>query len=258
MTSTDPLLEQSRQNRTTRGQWELFAPHRQKLEQLMLPGHGGRLCVLGAGNCNDLDLHWAQKTFAQVHLVDLDPDALRQAMERQHVQASATLHLHAPVNLTAADFHPGQFDVVLSPCVLSQLIEPVRKLLSKDLVQLLPKVKELRANHLALMARLLAQNGLGIVAIDITSSDVVKELAHIPDDQLADAMRNVIGQGRSFVGLDPRSLKQAIEAHPDLASITITQPWRWHIGLLRSFIVYAMCFRRRPEVTPPDRDLLLR
>ena len=54
---------------------------------LRLGGDGSRrLCVLGAGNCNDLDLVRLARSFAQVHLVDLDSPlpAIHLHLQRLH------------------------------------------------------------------------------------------------------------------------------------------------------------------------------
>src|SRR5689334_3664368 len=92
---------QARMNRSTRGQWAMYAGHRQNLERIILASHpGGRICVLGAGNCNDLDLNWLTKIFRQVHLVDLDGGALEAGVRRQKLERSAKLFLHAPIDLT--------------------------------------------------------------------------------------------------------------------------------------------------------------
>ena len=64
--------KQSQLNRSTRGQWNLYASHRQELERLLVPARpGGRICVLGAGNLQvDLDLQWLTQVYREVHLVE--------------------------------------------------------------------------------------------------------------------------------------------------------------------------------------------
>src|SRR5438552_2239549 len=86
--------KQSHLNRSTRGQWALYASHRQELEKLLVPDQpGGRICVLGAGNCNDLDLRWLTQVYREVQLVDIDPDALPRAATFQKVAESEKLRL---------------------------------------------------------------------------------------------------------------------------------------------------------------------
>src|SRR6266481_2342634 len=94
--------EQVRQNLTTRNQWQLYASHRAEIEKLIVPdSRGQRICVLGAGNCNDLDLKWLSEVYGEVHLVDLDRTALLEAVKRQDVDPlRGTIHIHAPIDLT--------------------------------------------------------------------------------------------------------------------------------------------------------------
>ena len=97
----DLLASQSAMNRSTRGQWQMYGAHRRQIERLIVPTQpGGRACVLGAGNCNDLDLKWMTQVYREVHLVDLDSDALARGVQRQQCENSPRLQLHAPVDLT--------------------------------------------------------------------------------------------------------------------------------------------------------------
>src|SRR5437764_7439898 len=99
---TDALAaEQARQNQTTRNQWLLYASHRRQIERLIVPAEHGRerICILGAGNCNDLDLKWLAEAYAEVHLVDIDPAALDRAVKKQGVNGDRVF-FHAPVDLT--------------------------------------------------------------------------------------------------------------------------------------------------------------
>ena len=55
----DPRVRQVALNAETRDHWNAFTGHRAKVTGLLAtePSSGmSRLCVLGAGNCNDLDL----------------------------------------------------------------------------------------------------------------------------------------------------------------------------------------------------------
>src|SRR3569623_288448 len=99
---------------STRCQWDLFAHHRRQIERLIVPpAGGGRLYVLGAGNCNDLDLAYLATAYAEARLVDIDPAALDRAVDRQGVKGvrrwrmadggwtgEGVISLQAPVDLT--------------------------------------------------------------------------------------------------------------------------------------------------------------
>jgi hypothetical protein len=140
-------------NRETRDLWERFKDHRRRVTAEILalaPGGndagGGRLCLLGAGNANDLDLETLAERFDEVHLVDIDPGALSRATGRQSPAVRAKLRSHAPVDLSGL-YHqlqgksrlppddemvaagtaqlirqlPSELDLVASCCVLSQM-----------------------------------------------------------------------------------------------------------------------------------------
>lgn len=96
--------EQARRNRARDGHWEASAGHRALVTECILslaPKPPGRLCLLGAGNANDLDLPRLLAAFGEVHLVDLDSEALQRGVARQ-VPASerGKLRLHGAVDVT--------------------------------------------------------------------------------------------------------------------------------------------------------------
>ena len=143
-------------NATSRDQWDTFAEHRKLLSAASIrdakPGRS-RLCILGAGNANDLDLTALLAAHREVHLVDIDSEALSHGAERQGVAKHPRLRLHGGLDTTAmlgllsdwtphselrpADFDamaswpalrtalvlPGGFDRVASTCVLTQILE---------------------------------------------------------------------------------------------------------------------------------------
>src|SRR5690349_15046625 len=82
--------------------WQLYASHREEFTKAVLsvaPAGSGRLCVLGAGKCNDLDLPSVSQAFSEVHLVDLLPAALASALAREDAPVRQRLKPHAPVDL---------------------------------------------------------------------------------------------------------------------------------------------------------------
>jgi hypothetical protein len=91
-------------NATSRDQWEAFADHRRCLTAALGRegmGRGSRLCVLGAGNANDLDLKALLSVHYEVHLVDIDSEALSSGAQRQGVAKHPRLRLHGGVDVTA-------------------------------------------------------------------------------------------------------------------------------------------------------------
>jgi hypothetical protein len=313
--------KQSRLNRSTGGQWNLYASHRQELERLLVPSRpGGRICVLGAGNCNDLDLRWLTQVYREVHLVDIDGDALARAAKFQKVEGSEKLRLHGSIDLTgladrlgtwakapptsaeieictrlaaqppdklaaepggragtrtldvagpalrtvssgvqgtvrSADlarighgYSGSPFDAVLSPCVLSQLLTPLRDTIGEAHPGFPPLFAAMRARHFRLMLDLLAPGGRGVFACDLFSSVVLPDLARATKDQLPNLMRKMIARERVFSGLDPTSIAAVLMRDPLLCPLTAkvqpVAPWLWHLGLSKTYLVYAVTFMK--------------
>jgi hypothetical protein len=296
--SSDGLLPaQSAMNRSTRGQWQMYGSHRQQIERLIVPpGPDGRACVLGAGNCNDLDLHWMMQVHREVHLVDLDTDALAQGVGRQQCHDSPRLRLHAPVDLSAvAEFvshwkqsppnetqifeclrrmeaptdvqellrepqhleRPGGFrpacrnssgfDLVLSPCVLSQLLIGIRDAIGSTHPRYPALRAALRRRHIQAMVDLLAPGAKGVLVIDLACSEDFPDLASVPQEQAADLMRTLIQRRKCFTALTPAEMSLAMRPFFDrgaIISLRLAQPWIWHLGLRKSLLVYAIVFDR--------------
>jgi hypothetical protein len=269
--------EQSRQNRTTERQWQMYASHRRNIERMIVPSQpGGKLCVLGAGNCNDLDLPWLTEVYGEVHLVDLDADALRSAIQRQKLSASKGIVQHAPIDLTGiadritkwpkdatleAELRRcvpllaelpkvpwGLCDTVLSPCVLTQTIAPARDAWQNVLPSDNPTVRAVRhgliKRHLNIMAASLKPGGRGALALDLVSSEKVPQLARITDAELPAAMDRFIASGKNFRGIDPTAMMAALASIPTLHQIEIHPPWLWHLGLRKSFLVSGVRFTK--------------
>ncbi len=95
----DPRARQHQFNAESSGQWDGFAEHRRHVTGRLESGLGS-LCVLGAGNCNDLDLITLLNAHREVHLVDLDPSALDRGAIRQGVADRPDLVLHGGLDVT--------------------------------------------------------------------------------------------------------------------------------------------------------------
>ena len=71
-------------NLSTRDCWDGYAHHRSVVTELLVRASSSdksSLCVLGAGNCNDLDLQQLQHNFSEIHLVDLDDEAISEGVK---------------------------------------------------------------------------------------------------------------------------------------------------------------------------------
>jgi hypothetical protein len=270
--------DQSRMNNSTRGQWDWYAAHRASIERLIIPtARDQRICVLGAGNCNDLDLKWLVQAYAHVYLVDIDRSALERAVQRQGVQ-SGRLTLHAPIDLTGiADQTaswtgrtvseaevdraaqtaattdlptiPGApFDLVLSPCVLSQLLCSVRDLLGKSHAGW-PRLKAaLRARHLRTMTALLKASGRAVLVVDLASTKRIPGLERAKEHDLPAIMEMSVETGKCFRGLEPRELTANLHRAGASSPVELSALWLWHLGLAKAFLCYALTARRRAKM----------
>jgi hypothetical protein len=272
-------LRQVAMNATSRDQWDTFAEHRKLLTAALIrgakPGQS-RLCILGAGNANDLDLAALLAAHREVHLVDVDSGALSDGAERQGVAAHPRLRLHGGLDTTAmlgllsdwtpsselrpADFDamaswpafrtalvlPGGFDRVASTCVLTQILETAAHALGRDHRQLDDAQKALAAGHLRLMARLAASGGEALVVTDVAKSEMIPGLADLPARELAGLLTDLGRKGNHFRRVHPRQLMAVLRSDPCIgprvAAASSLMPWRWRLHD-QTYLVAAISFR---------------
>jgi hypothetical protein len=277
----DLLAYHRNNNRATAPSWDDFSSHRERVTRLALeaaPDAGGRLAVLGAGNCNDVDLGALAARYQEVHLIDVDLEAVRRAKARALSDVASRLVLHAPVDLTGsmdrlAAFRqsaptaaqlgalskvgaekvlaalPGGFDVTLSACLLSQLMHTCYLALGAKHPGLQLTAYAVSVAHLRSLAGLLAPGGTGLLVTDTISSETyaIDELwaGRDPIELLGEVDRT----GRVLSGTGPAQVR-GILIQDQLLSETVTPPrlippWRWRLASELTYLVYAYAFRRR-------------
>ncbi|HEV3339898.1 MAG TPA: hypothetical protein VG125_06065 [Pirellulales bacterium] len=275
------IAEQRRRNRTRDDQWQLTESHRRHVTDriVALAGCGDRrLCVLGAGNANDLDLPALAAAFREVHLVDIDGDALERGVARReasvpHVRAK--IHLHPGVDVTgvwdalgglpreATDATlaelaeraaqviclplPGPFDVAVSAGLVSQLIDGVVMSVPAMSTRFMQLVLSVRSGHLRLLARLVSPRGRGLLITDFVSSETAPELANTPDDRVGELAERLAAAGNFFHGLNPAFLTGLFQQDPVLrpliARVNDRGHWIW-TQRSRRYAVMAIEFER--------------
>ncbi len=276
----DPRARQSRFNSESRGQWDGFASHRQIVNGVLAAGSGetrGRLCVLGGGNCNDLDLPALLELFREVHLVDLDLEALALGAERQGVADRPTLHRHGGLDLTGmidvmagwspfchlsdADLEalvewparrvalalPAPFDRVASTCLLSQIIGNAFHSIGERHPRFPDVVRAIRLGHLRLLNRLATPGGEVILITDVVSSDAVPELATVRDSELPGLLARLTRGGGGLIhGVNPTEVRETFRKDPilsrNVAGMTELRPWLWRLHE-RVYLVYTLKYR---------------
>ncbi|MEO8901559.1 MAG: hypothetical protein ABI488_07500 [Polyangiaceae bacterium] len=262
--------------------YDSFAEHRRQLTALALEAGTTRslptLCVLGAGNCFDLDLHALAEQFVAIHLVDIDASAIERAVERQGPATRARLVCHAPVDLTGfldridrwsrfevtpAELlgHPqqtatkireqvsGPFDVVLSACTLSQMQLSVLNVLT-DQHRLFEAVRlTLNLTHLRTLAELTRPAGAALLATDASSSKLYPLAAVPAGADCSVLLSELVTLGKVFDFADPRHLANQVKDDPALSNafgeFQMRNAWIWSNGPHAQFLVYASALTRR-------------
>ena len=258
MTNNDPDPQQ-----TTKLQlqaWKDCEPHRQQITQLLssCAGPGDRdLCIWGAGPCNDIDLTKLTNNFRRLTLVDLDTATLKSALElrrpagAQNISAVGGLDLSGIFELClkykqqpapdlleqifqAAETHTikklYEFDVVVSTCLLTQIIHHAFTCLNLDTEQLPRMLRTLRTRHLELLLQHCRPGGIAILITDVTTSDALPKLRQ-PNVDLRQVMNNEVRGGNYLHGASPHLILQQLNSDKFksvLQGIHASRPWIWN------------------------------
>jgi hypothetical protein len=268
-------------NQRTEANADRYAAHRRRLmgELLEIPATGGngKLALLGAGNCNDVDLAVLAERFVEIHLVDLDAAALARAHDRQTEEVRARLHQHAPIDVggllreaeawrkkppTLAQIEstipvavdnicrglPGGFDMVASCCVMTQIGHGITTILGPQHPALGDAHQAAAVVHLRTLAALLAAGGHALLVTDLVSSETypLEELA--PGRDLKELIADLVRQGNYFKGVNPVALTRLLRRDPVLSRRVVNtrsiEPWLWRAVQARTFLVNGFLFQR--------------
>lgn len=285
-----PSLRQRYYNRASQPNWQAFASHRRqitaRLESLATAGDSS-LCILGAGNCNDLDLAALTARWSRVTLVDIDAEAMRAGVANQFLTDSGRIELavcdltgaldlchelaQSPTpealarlraalgQLPAAAQLGRQFTAVASTCVLSQLLGLFRRALGEENPELRHLTGLVRLQHLRTLAELTAPGGTAILFADVVSSESRPYLPTAPAGALPSILEQVIRDHGCFPGMNPHKIREAFTL-PPLAGYwsgppSLSPPWVWDLGP-RSYLVTAITARRPPSAAIARPSLL--
>ena len=278
--------QQTKFNANTRSNWESFESHRhfttatigEAKKYLPINCKAPTLAVLGAGNGNDLELQKVAESFSKIHLFDFDPAALEHLKTQQLNQPSVSEKtvIEPPVDLSGIskelenlpaeltepevlqlanrarepnDVLPGrQFDVVVSTCLTTQLLDSVVNSIGDDSPFKHLMMIAIRDGHLKLMDNLIRPGGAGVLITYFVSSDTLPELQNVETSQsVLDLARKAIDQRNFFTGANPWAIKDAIGqliVEDPFEPWSIAPPWRWEIGKARSYLVTAISFSK--------------
>jgi hypothetical protein len=280
-TAREGVEAQRASNRSALPHEASFAGHRERLTAIVAQGAesdaGGRLCVLGAGNCHDLDLARLSAAFREIHLVDIDAAAIEGARDRQEEAVRSRIVCHAPVDLSGlvdridrwkqmqvtpdevmnhpaeasrkiVETLPGPFDVVLSACVLTQLQLFALEVLTPT-HRLFEAVRQIvNLTHLRTLARLIAPDGRAILATDVISSKTYPLDDIEPGADLPKLMAELLDK-KAIYAAHPGLLAWMGGEDPMLSrTVQISSPsdvWLWNNGPQLVFLVYALEMKRK-------------
>lgn len=259
--------------------------HRRQITSLLCelaPAADGRLAILGAGPCNDLDLRQLQVKWPHIDLVDRDSELVRQGIAAQ-TNSSTGLHVLqqdlllgdnealapstvpsllvpevgqsflARLKQTRWDALRCDYDLVASTCLLSQLVHQVIDAVGVDHALFIPTVQALRQRHLWLMAQALRPGGQGLLFCDFVSSETLPELFRANPENLPALLSQALQENNFFHGLNPGKLLQIAREDTELQAcldqVQMSPPWVWFTGSL-AYAVVVIKFTRRSSKAP--------
>jgi hypothetical protein len=260
--------ELTHRNRQSRELWDEYACHRRHVMELVVDAAADqprprRLCALGAGNCNDLDLLHLLRDYDEIHLVDVDAAAVEAGVARQrasgprlriHGRMDVTGCLHALVrDLSANGIENGQIDgwiekirmlpafpqpspfcVVVSLGLVTQLAETAYSLVGSDHPRGNDLVFALRNHHLRKILEMTRPGGIAILVTDVVSSATFPGLPTLDERILPREMYRQVAAKNFFTGANPYALEVMFRNDADLASrvseVEMLDPWRWKQG----------------------------
>lgn len=278
----------AKQNSKSQDSWDVFESHRVRVTDLAIDSAsavrstddtGLNLAVLGAGNGNDMAIESLLEVYDSIDLFDFDPEAMERNRSRyankpevlkrvQWIDSADITGIvdklepdrqHAlPIDddLLGAALHPPvdftnqRYDVVLSTCTLSQLIQTVDEIYGHDSHQSQALILAVRDGHLGLMMRLMKATAVGILVTDFVSSDTLPEILdpEISEEQLFGLVDRALRERNFFSGANPLALRQRLNAMMRSAGaeiqLNLTSPWVWKWHGPKSFCVAAIQFFR--------------
>jgi hypothetical protein len=274
-------------NRRLAGSWQRYQDHRADVMALALAAEGGDpaaaasagdIAIFGAGNGSDLDLLRLADTFREIHLVDLDGEAVERARMDLPAAVRERVILHAPVDLSGFMSHLDEwgesfpddatlgraafassrailaglgrsFDVVLSTGVLSQLIVPFHRAWITSQINWQRLDAAIVALHLATLVGSTRSGGRAVLAFDVLSSKdapVLSALASRSATELGAAVDTEVASGNIALHPHPTALLEQLQ-FAGMASMVqgprLTAPWLWDVGDAVQ-LVYGLVFRR--------------
>ena len=252
------------------------------------------LMLLGAGNCHDIDLTELSHQFSEIHLVDIDQQALMDAYER-NLNIACPLILHAPLDIAwplccADPFATAETntlendsfrlhwlnqlsshclnadlprcDLIVSACVLSQLVDAVSSLIGSESPWIAEAVQAIRRGHFRRLNHLCQPGGRIVFVTDFVSSDTAPQLFNVSQQNLNVSLKSLLDTGNFFTGCHPdraaRDMQMVVTEKTEsnnaecqraaAPNVGVVPPWIWTMGP-RKFACYAITADPQPSET---------
>jgi hypothetical protein len=268
-------------NRQGLDAWARFAVHRDRVQRILttLAANGSSLCVLGAGNLNDLDLDRLLHRYQRVDLVDLDVDAVHEGLARQAASGTEAVRVHGPIDLRGIlDRLPvggrrgdgaaalvaalarhrcvvegAPFDVTLSAGLLTQLLQAVvdSSLAPEEVVAV---SLALRDKHLADLVHLTRPGGTLILVTDVVSTTSAPHLLDAAPADLEEQMAQLVAARNFFTGTNPYRIAAVLEDDQRfgglVTEVRLLEPWLWQVTADRQHLTCAVLARRLQGQNP--------
>jgi hypothetical protein len=266
-----------------------YGAHRRQLMGLLAslgrtpapaPAPAPDICIFGAGNCTDLDPEQLARDHSEIHLVDLDAEALERGRSSFPTRARDRVVLHAGIDLSGftdriddwGERFPDDaeialaakeaiaailrqvgrtFHVVLSDCVLSQLPVAYQRTLVMPRANFTRLFAAITAVHLATVAGSVHPGGQGALVCDVagarTGAPALHGLEGCDGAALDAFVREQTALGTLKLNPDPDELVRRLMS-PGLKGLVerarVTPPWLWDTG--DTLLVYGIAFARPP------------
>ena len=295
---TDLVEANVERNRQTRGLSDSYQAHRERVMQLIeatvrdLKEDSSKKCssvvLIGPGNCLDVDVVRLAELFETIHFVDVDAEAVQNSVNESGLSGDVG-RIHAPediaeplLSLTGRDLSSDaesserllevlqalssenavadvpEADVVVSLCVLSQVLESLQRIIHQNHAMFESVVKAIRVGHLRRMLSMLRRGGVGILVSDVVSSETAPDLTITDDAELPVLVKKLVNEGNFFSGTNPSTMINDLNLLSRLPNgpetVHTIDPWRWTLND-RTYAVYAMRIQKKlPEDPDDDAD----
>jgi len=250
--------------------WLAYAGHRDIVTRLISSRAAESLCVLGAGQCYDLDLVKLKDHFDRITLVDVAPDEMRRGLAHQGLLDSQTITtLEKDITESVPLFDElaaaptdglidrileclrnnidlrGPYDCVVSTCILSQLILKIDQVIGHQHPRFVEMIQAVRMAHVKTMLCSLKPGGAGLLITDFVSSVSLPEL--LTTRELKSTVTHALDLGNHFHGMHPTKIAAVFdqqEIRDQLVDFKASDLWRWAM-VDRVYACIAFAFRKR-------------